>query len=375
MTIAQTSLPPAIAKKSSRGANEVDFWRGFALISIFINHIPGIYFEAWTFKNFGISDSAELFVFLAGFSLRYLSESKSENLTTVRLIMRMEGRAFTIYAAQILITMVALAILAEAALWFETPLLLEWNNSQAFFQEPVVTIIGMMGLTHQLGYFDILPLYILLMMAAPLIVLLHRAAPGFLLPVSLLIWSATLITEVNLPTWPVEGRWFFDPMAWQLCFVTGFVIAKPTGLGAIVRRHPIAMRLFGAIICVLGLLIRIYEWDPDAFNVPNPHLFFVFDKTYLSPGRLIHMLGLAALFTGLFGATQRWSLFRGLGAFLSLLGRNSLHVFCAGSLVSLMGQIARFALQISFATDLAIVLVGLAVLALVAWMNEWRVRL
>ena len=375
MTLAEATVTPAVAKKRSRGANEVDFWRGFALVSIFINHIPGIYFEAWTFKNFGISDSAELFVFLAGFSLRYLAESKSENLTTARLIMRMEGRAFTLYAAQTLITVVALAMLAEAAIWFDTPLLLQWNNSQAFFQEPVTTIIGMVSLTHQLGYFDILPLYILLMIFAPLIVLLHRVAPHLLLPVSLLIWAATLITEVNLPTWPVEGRWFFDPMAWQLCFVTGFVIAKPTGLGAAVRRYPIPTRIFGLIVCVLGLLIRIYEWDPDAFNVPSPHLFFVFDKTYLSPGRLLHMLGLAALFTGLFGAMQRWSVFRGPSAFLSLLGRNSLHVFCAGSLVSLIGQIARFALQISFATDLAIVLVGLAALALVAWMNEWRVRL
>lgn len=375
MTMMDAKDPPLVAKKAKRSANEVDFWRGFALVSIFINHIPGIYFEGWTFKNFGISDSAELFVFLAGFSLRFLSESRAENLTPIRLFMRLESRAFTLYAAQTLITVVALAMLAQAAITFDTPLLLQWNNSQAFFQEPVTTVIGMVGLTHQLGYFDILPLYIILMMIAPLIVLLHRAAPALLLPVSLAIWAATLVTEVNLPTWPVEGRWFFDPMAWQLCFVVGFVLAKPTGLGAVVRRYPVTMKLFGLVITVLGLLIRIYEWDPDAFNVPSPHLFFVFDKTYLSPGRLVHMLGLAALFTGLFKAVQKWSLGRGLGAFLSLLGRNSLHVFCAGSLVSLMGQIARFALQISFATDLAIVLVGLAVLSLVAWMNEWRVRL
>ena len=375
MTSAQPSGTTIPAKQSRRGANEVDFWRGVALFSIFINHVPGLYFEAWTFKNFGISDSAELFVFLAGFSLRYLSESRAENLTTVRLIMRLEARAFTLYAAQTLITVVALALLAEAAILFDTPLLLQWNNSQAFFQEPVTTIIGMVSLTHQLGYFDVLPLYIVLMAAAPLIVLIHRAMPVLLLPVSLVLWAATLISEVNLPTWPVEGRWFFNPMAWQLCFVVGFLLAKPTGVGAIVRRHPISMRVYGVLACALGLAIRVYEWDPDLFNVPNPHLFFVFDKTFLSPGRLLHMLGLAALFTGLFAVSQRWGVFRALGAFFSLLGRNSLNVFCAASLVSLMGQIARFALQISFATDLAIVLIGLAALALVAWMNEWRVRL
>ena len=45
-----------------RAPNEIDFWRGFALVTIFINHIPGIYFERFTFRNVSLSDSAELFV-------------------------------------------------------------------------------------------------------------------------------------------------------------------------------------------------------------------------------------------------------------------------------------------------------------------------
>ena len=49
-----------------REANAVDFWRGFALVSIFVNHIPGIYYERFTHRNLSFSDSAELFVFLAG---------------------------------------------------------------------------------------------------------------------------------------------------------------------------------------------------------------------------------------------------------------------------------------------------------------------
>ena len=55
-----------------RQANPVDFWRGFALVTIFINHIPGIYYWRFTHGNISISDSADLFVFLAGWSLRYL---------------------------------------------------------------------------------------------------------------------------------------------------------------------------------------------------------------------------------------------------------------------------------------------------------------
>ena len=61
------SVPPKV--KGTRPPNEIDFWRGFALIAIFINHVPGIFFERFTHRNFGFSDSAELFVLLAGLVL------------------------------------------------------------------------------------------------------------------------------------------------------------------------------------------------------------------------------------------------------------------------------------------------------------------
>ena len=53
-----------------REPNEIDFWRGFALLTIFVNHIPGNFFERFTFHNISIFDSAELFVFLAGWAMR-----------------------------------------------------------------------------------------------------------------------------------------------------------------------------------------------------------------------------------------------------------------------------------------------------------------
>ena len=61
-----------------RAANEIDFWRGLALVSIFVNHIPGFAFERITHRNYGLSDSAELFVFLAGWSLRRLADKNSD---------------------------------------------------------------------------------------------------------------------------------------------------------------------------------------------------------------------------------------------------------------------------------------------------------
>ena len=44
----------------------VDFWRGFGLLTIFIDHVPENVFQHVTQQNFGFSDAAELFVFLSG---------------------------------------------------------------------------------------------------------------------------------------------------------------------------------------------------------------------------------------------------------------------------------------------------------------------
>jgi len=47
----------------------IDFWRGFALLTIFIDHVPENIFQHVTQKNFGFSDATELFVFLSGVSV------------------------------------------------------------------------------------------------------------------------------------------------------------------------------------------------------------------------------------------------------------------------------------------------------------------
>src|SRR6266581_7503348 len=81
-----------------RAPNSIDFWRGFALVTIFVNHVPGIVFERFTFRSVSLSDSAELFVFLAGFSLRFVVQSlSSEPLSAV--VYRLSARAMTIYFA------------------------------------------------------------------------------------------------------------------------------------------------------------------------------------------------------------------------------------------------------------------------------------
>jgi hypothetical protein len=365
-----------------RQPNAVDFWRGFALITIFIDHIPGLVYAKYTLINFSISDAADLFVFLAGWSLRLMADGGGRTMATRDVMLRLFGRALELYAAQVLITMLAIAMLALTSIELNNPLLLEWHNAAAVFNDPIPTHIGLALLTHQLGYFDILPLYVVLMLMAPFFALIDRTVPSLLLPASAALYLCALVFRLTLLTWPVSGTWFFNPLAWQFVFVLGFVLAREdAGLGALVRPHIRWVRILMLPLLIyftLGVLSDIL-WDPTI--VPEPKLFFLLDKTWATPPRLIQFLALVAVFSGAFPYI-RW--FAGvpylhypvdaLIRMFAMLGRNSLYVFCVGSLLSLIGQMVRFVYRGTVGTDSVVVISGIVIMAFTAWLAESRQR-
>ena len=354
----------------ARQPNAIDFWRGFALVTIFINHVPGIFLDRYTHKNLSLSDSADLFVFLAGWALRLAAGRPEDPTPSLTLLSRLGRRALVLYAAQIMIISVAIAMLAAASVLLDNPLLLEWHNAAPVFYDPIHAHIGLAMLTHQLGYFDILPLYVVLMVFAPVIVLLHRTAPDWLLPISLLIYLVTLIFRISVPTWPTQGQWFFNPLAWQLVFVLGFVLARERGVGGVVSRNIDWIRWAAAPIVLAGAIVVRTGWWPDPTTVPEPKLVFLLSKTFETPARLIQFLALVALFSGLFPYILAW--LHPLAEGLSKLGRNSLNVFCVASILSLAGQIARFAFRGSLTMDVVIIAVGISAMWITAWLSEWQ---
>ncbi|WP_034995839.1 OpgC family protein [Beijerinckia mobilis] len=356
-----------------RAANEVDFWRGFALVTIFLNHIPGLTFERVTFHNAALSDSAELFVFLAGWAMRLLVQGSASKLSPAALVVRLGGRALSLYAAQAVLTELAIAMLAACSILLDAPFLLDWHNASAVFLDPIRAHIGLVTLTYQLGYFNILPLYVVLTFMAPGIALIFRYAPYLLLPLSLAAYFAVLITGFNLPTWPVEGTWFFNPFAWQILYVLGFLFAGRDGLGGWARRNRKLLRMLALPVAIIGVPFALLDYAPDPISLPEPKLLFMFDKTYLSPVPLLSSLALVALFGGLFPRIMQHV--QSLARFFAMLGRNSLNVFCIGSLLSLGGQIFRFAFGGRVATDAILVILGIGIMGWVAWVSEWRNQL
>ena len=108
----------------------------------------------------------------------------------------------------------------------------------------------------------------------------------------------------------------------------------------------------------------------DSVRVPQPRLFFLLDKTFDTPLRVIQFLALIALMSATYPYLVRFA--RPMVDFLSMLGRNSLYVFCVGSILSLVGQIVRYIYQGNVLTDTAVVVFGILIMAFTAWLPEWR---
>jgi hypothetical protein len=364
---ARGSAGPAL-----REPNAIDFWRGFALLTIFVNHVPGNAFEPFTYSHFSISDAAELFVFLAGWAIALAVRGRGGLEPAGRVLLRLASRTIEVYRAQIVTTAIALAMIAATALTLKDPLVLEWHNAGPVFADPVPTTIGWVLLTHQLGYFNILPLYVALLALSPVFVLLARVNRWIALGLSLSLYVVCLTFSINLPTWPSDGAWFFNPLAWQLLLVLGFIGAELAHDNEAFRDWTRRLMSVGVVGVAIGIVVAVWDLKPDPLAVPEPRLFFVLDKSNLSPGRLLHFLTVVLAFQSVFPVIARFAPW--LTRPLSALGRNSLAVFSISSIAALGAQLVRFAVPHSFILDLALISSGILLLVFTAWFVEWRTR-
>lgn len=353
-----------------RAPNAIDFWRGVALAMIFINHIPGTVFSVVTLPNYAISDAAELFVFLAGCSLSYVAGSEGARKPALQIAGVLLARGFRIWQAQIIVISAAIALLGFAAMRYSDPLLLEWHNAGPAFYDTARSSIGLMLLTYQIGYFNILPMYVVLLLMAPAFVILALWRRLAALILSLALYVVVLAEGIELPSWPADGAWFFNPLSWQLILVLGF-------LGTDLARSDQAFRdwlrrawLPAVAIAIAGAAIVWSGWRPDPLAVPEPRIFFLFDKGHLSPIRVVSMLALAVAFYPVFGIIA--PRIGPISQYFCRLGRNSLPVFCVLSLLALGGQIIRYLSEPTLMLDLSLIVAGLMVLGFTSWLVEFN---
>lgn len=339
----------------------IDFWRGAALAVILVNHIPGNVLGAVTPRNFSFSDAAEGFVFLSGVSvsLAYGEKFKRSLREAAALL---GGRVLRLYGVHVFLTAAALALYGVATYFTSYDFLSAENGRAMPFIDPVRGFAGILALSHQVAYFNILPLYIVLLALAPLLLALALRGHLRMLAASASLYAGSRFFGLNLPSWPEPGFWYFNPFAWQFMFALGIHCG-----GAMRTRgmpfHALAYR-FSQAFAIMSTLIVSNAFGLAPGLVEEAGRYLDWDKTDLGVVRILDFLTLAYVihfsgFTARLTATRLFS-------FFSLLGRNGLSIYSFGSLLSALGQMLTESRLASPALDVIFVAACLGLLHLIA---------
>jgi hypothetical protein len=359
----------------------LDVFRGICLVMIFLNHVPGTVFEDYTSRNFGFSDAAEGFVLMSGIAagLAYSADFRATSMRLWTGLARVWRRVWTLYLVHILTTFAALAAAGGVALWLGNSELLFENQMKWVWFDPLRTLIGLVILTHQFGYVNILPLYLVLLAVAPVLLFVAWRYPLWLMAVSVAVWLAAGIWRLGPPNYPTSGVWFFNPMTWQVIFITGLLtgVAMKDGRRFVPIRRWLQV-LTGIFLIYAALSVQFPAVSKITGNTlwlaketfDLPWNLTAFDKTYVTGPRLLHILALAyflSSFAFIRRACAHW-----IAAPFELLGRQALPVFALGSVLCIGLQGVKHVTGDDFATDALIIAGGLALqFALAAARQYW----
>ena len=349
----------------------IDVIRALALITIFINHVPGNPLEALTTKNFGLSDAAEAFVLLSGVSAGFAYGLKFGGPARLGIALRAWRRAGVLYIAQLGTTMATLGIFAFMALHFAAPGLLEKINIAPVIEDPAAALVGLVTFGHQLGYNNILSMYAVVLVMMPVFLMIGSISLRAMVAASGGLWLVAGLARIAPPNFPAEGVWFLNPLSWQFLFVLGIAATMHLKRGGRLPVHPLLVG--AAAFYVLGafLWVRIPLWGIDT-SLGLPAVLTGFDKTYLSAPRLLHVLALGYLIA----AVPRVAGFARLDRDhpLATMGRHSLPVFVAGTILAMAAQAWREVHATGPVADVVLVTAGIATQFALAYYIEWYRR-
>ncbi|MER9326797.1 OpgC family protein [Mesorhizobium sp. M0488] len=355
---------PASPERDTR----IDVVRALALLTIFIDHVPGTAFEALTYKNFGFSDAAEAFVLISGISVALAYGTKFRPGGRLLATLKMWRRACVLYIAHIVTTMVVMGLFCAVAVFAKKPELLKLINIEPLMKNTPEVLVGIVTLGHQLGYNNILPVYAALLLMAPVFVLFigHRPLAG--LTVSGLLWLFAGIWQIAPPNYPEPGFWFLNPLSWQFLFNIGIAAMLHIRRGGVIPVNRWLVGAAAAYVLTAAVWVHSPLWGHVTwFNLPV--VLGGFDKTFLSLPRLLHILAVSYLFVALPAFSN---LFRTSPDHpLAILGKRSLPVFIAGTVIAMVAQVMKLINPGGLAYDGLLISAGIAMQFALAFYLEW----
>ncbi|MEM7598256.1 MAG: OpgC domain-containing protein [Pseudomonadota bacterium] len=361
----------------------LDFFRGIAMFIILIAHTPGNWLTLWIPARFGFSDATEIFVFCSGMAsaIAFGRVFREQGLGMGSA--RVGFRVWQVYWAHVclFIAIAATMVVLNAMFPDGDRNYVNQLNLGHFFDRPMENLVGILTLTYVPNYFDILPMYIVILVMMPVMVFLARVHVLLVVAASLAIWLAANFEWLNLPAEPWSDRkWFFNPFGWQLVFYTGFAL-----MSGWFRPPPVDKRLFWTAVVIVLVIVpfayfRIHR-EVEFIQEWRTEWKFLFAKTEFGILRYIHFLALAYVAWVLVGPKGDNIQPRGDGPFarswtvilkvIMKVGQQSLAVFIASMYIArILGAIFDQVGKTHF-TMLWVNALGFALIILVAFGAGW----
>lgn len=360
----------------------LDFFRGVALLFIFVDHIPSNVLSNFTLHNVGFSDAAEVFIFISGYTAGLVYGRIFERDGPLRGTLRVWHRVWQLYMAHIFMFVLYIALVSYTIQTFSNPMYSEEMHVGDFLSEPHVTIIRALTLEFQPTFLDILPLYIALLGFFPLLLLAVRRHWLLALAPAVILYAVVqgVVQGVDVPRLPAHaegGTWFFNPFAWQLLFTIGALCGHPeVGGRGLLPQNKLGSKLLLAtavVIVAFGAAVNL-SWTLHRHYEPMPALllgtFFPFSKTDLAPLRLVNFLALALVVERCIRPDHPLLRTRPAGM-LVLCGQNALHIFCLSILLSLISHFVLVEFDDRVPMQLVVTAVGALVMVVVAAFLDW----
>jgi hypothetical protein len=369
----QLALPPRSPSPDADCRDlRLDFCRGVALWFVFLDHVPDNSLSWLTLRNYGFSDTTEVFFFVSGYTCMIAYGTALHQRGWPTTVARAFQRAWEIYVAFLLLVLAYLALVQLLG----GNNYLDETNTGLFFTNPGAAIIRTLLLQYMPVNTDVLPTFVLLHLAFPAALFLLDRAPSVALAGSILLYMAARQFGWNLPSWP-QGEWYFNPLAWQALFVIGAWYATPgaTRLKPLLQSN-VAMAI-ATLFLAFGLAVAL-SWQFHALEVLLPQalvqLIYPIDKSSLSPLRLFHFLALAVIMARVLRHDWHGLMIRESKAIIRC-GENSLPIYCLSVLLSFLGHVVLNQTSDGFSMQVVVSFLGIAIMISAATLMTWTAKL
>ena len=309
---------------------EFDALRGLFLVWMTLTHLPTRLSDLVN-QPFGFVSSAEGFVLLSAVLVGrvYMRQALE---STGRLRSKLWKRALRVYAYHVVLLLLAFTFAAAFAV-YRHHIALE-NLLDFYLAHPAVAIVGSLLLIYCPPLLDILPMYVIFLLASPFAfsiavkrswrpVIVGSTLIWFLAQFGLRRWVQQAVVHVTHLPIPLQQWGAFNLFAWQWVWIMGMWMGARSIEGELpLHRIPKWCMWIAAVVCVFFAGVRHAWWGP---RLTQEHLGLLLDKWQFGPLRVLNVVAFVCVLYSLRGAV-RWLISHEP---LITLGRASIEVFCA----------------------------------------------